>query len=645
MNSKRTIYAADFETTVYEGQTRTDVWSAAVVELEKDEVQVFGSLPKFWRWLTYPARSAVVYFHNLKFDGSFLLDYFMSVLHLRLAARWDDEDVQGTFRWIEDHKMVNGQYKYCIADTGAWYWIKVKYRNRFIEFRDSFKLLPMSLAKLGKDFGTQHQKLDMVYEGYRYPNCPISDEELEYIKNDVLVLKEALEITFAEGHKKLTIGACCMEEYKTRIMCGEEEYRAVFPDMTQEPVPDYLQGMYRNADDYIRKSYRGGWCYVVPQKAGRVIHNGLTADVNSLYPSVMHSESGSYYPVGRPNWWKGPIPDFCDRDPAIYYFVHLRCRFTIRPGYLPTIQVKHSFRYAGNEYLTTSDYFDKELGEYCRYYRDAYTGEIRESTVELTLTCTDWALLQEHYILDSVEVLDGCWFRAELGVFDEYINKYRKIKETSKGAQRTLAKLYLNNLYGKQAASDRADFKVAYWDDEEQKVGYMALTSNDKEPGYIPVGSAITSYARNFTIRAAQKNYHGPDKPGFIYADTDSLHCDLPEDQLQGIPVHDTAFCHWKIESHWKQGIFVRQKTYIEEVQDQKYQITAAGMGSGPKELLARNLRGDYPTTDDDEQSARFLLTRRTLVDFRPGLMVPGQLKARTIPGGQLLVSVPYELR
>ena len=72
------------------------------------------------------------------------------------------------------------------------------------------------------------------------------------------------------------------------------------------------------------------------------------------------------------------------------------------------------------------------------------------------------------------------------------------------------------------ASNTNSSFKVAYVK-ENNTIGFFTVPANDKQPGYIPVGAAITSYARNFTIRAAQKNYHSVDEPGFIYADTDSL--------------------------------------------------------------------------------------------------------------------------
>ena len=37
--------------------------------------------------------------------------------------------------------------------------------------------------------------------------------------------------------------------------------------------------------------------FKVKGKENIVRHNGVTADVNSLYPSMMHSQSGNYFPM------------------------------------------------------------------------------------------------------------------------------------------------------------------------------------------------------------------------------------------------------------------------------------------------------------------------------------------------------------
>jgi hypothetical protein len=224
----------------------------------------------------------------------------------------------------------------------------------------------------------------------------------------------------------------------------------------------------------------------------------------------------------------------------------------------------------------------------------------------------------------------------------------------SKGAMRTLAKLFLNNLYGKLASSTESNFKVSYLKDDGV-VGFVNIPANNKQAGYIPVGSAITSYARNFTIRCAQKNYYGVNKRGFIYADTDSIHCDLKPEELKGLKVHDKNFCCWKLESSWDKGIFVRQKTYVEHVVAEDlqpidkpyYNVKCAGMPKRCKELFVMSMK-DYVKTGKEkirtEDEEEFLKTKRTLEDFKEGLEVPSALKPKRIKGGVLLVDQWYKM-
>ena len=60
---------------------------------------------------------------------------------------------------------------------GQWYSILIKTPYALIEIRDSLKLLPLSVAQIGKSFATKHKKLDMEYTGLRYAGCPITDAE------------------------------------------------------------------------------------------------------------------------------------------------------------------------------------------------------------------------------------------------------------------------------------------------------------------------------------------------------------------------------------------------------------------------------------------------------------------------------------
>ena len=690
-SEKWRTFSADFETTVEENtrqQTATEVWSAASVELWTENVMVFHSIGELYDYYVSLGENIVVYFHNLKFDGNFWLSYLLYDLKFPQAFDTVPDGENGKFK--KNWEMPDKSFKYVISDMGQWYTITIKVNGHYIELRDSLKLLPFSLKVIGKSFQTKHQKLEMEYKGERYAGCPITPDELKYIANDVLVIKEALEIMFSEGHRKLTIGSCCLDEFRKGHTLDTLDYKHIFPNLYEIPLDPDIYGV-NNAGEWIHKSYKGGWCYLVKGKECREYHNGVTADVNSLYPSVMHSESGSDYPVGKPIFVHLDGEDFIPYDSVMcpmkfdpfwfqptekpkrlweygtFYFFRIKTRFYLKKGKLPFVQIKGNWLYKGTEALESSDVIGKDGIPRSEYYD--IDGNLHDTRVELTLTQTDFILLREHYDLVDYELLDYCKFDSTIGLFDEYINKYAEIKKTSKGAKRTLAKLFLNNLYGKMASSMNSSFKVAF-EKDDGSVGFYEVDENDKKPGYIPVGSAITSYARNFTIRAAQQNYYGADKPGFIYADTDSIHCDLSPEQVKGIKVHPSNFCCWKLESSWDIGWFVRQKTYIEHVTQEDlepiektyYNIKCAGMPKKCKDLFAESF--DPKVAEDIEHGIDprdetqrltdskltpdeviFLSKTRTFKDFKRGLTVPGKLLPRRIKGGVLLVDTDFTMR
>lgn len=634
----------DFETTVFKGQTYTEVWASAIVEMGSEDVNIFHSIGETWEYLKALNQNLIIYYHNLKFDGSFWLNFFLKDAGLKQAVIKDEKTETAEF--IDRKDMKNNTFIYSISSMGQWYSITVKLKGKYIEIRDSLKLLPFSVKRIGTSFATKHKKLDMEYEGLRYAGCHITEEEQAYIANDVLVVKEALEIMFEEGHKNLTIGSCCLSEYKR--ITGKHQYEEQFPNIYEIDIDETYGAA--NAGEYVKKSYRGGWCYVVEEKKEKLLTNGTTADVNSLYPSMMSSESGNRYPVGKPMFWHGDyIPEIIEKE-NYYYFIRIRTRFELKPGYLPFIQIKGNPLYKGTECLKTSDILDPETGDYIRYVETE--NGLEEHKVTLTLTMTDFALIKEHYNLTGLEILDGCYFASEIGIFDEYIEKYKKIKLESKGAKRELAKLFLNNLYGKLATSPNSSFKYCFLNPDDA-LSFVTIDEHNKTPVYIPAGSAVTSYARNFTIRAAQANFYGIDKPGFTYADTDSIHCDLPADKITGIKVHDKNFCCWKLESGWDYGWFVRQKTYIEHIVSEDgekidkpfYNVKCAGMPRRSKDLFIKSMTGEGELGELTPEESEFIKVKRGLTDFKIGLCVPGKLLPRQIKGGVVLTPTSYEMR
>lgn len=73
---KSVMYMADFETTVYDGQTDTEVWAAALVKIGTEAVVIYHSIGDFLHAVealsVCDKTDIIIYFHNLKFDGTFI---------------------------------------------------------------------------------------------------------------------------------------------------------------------------------------------------------------------------------------------------------------------------------------------------------------------------------------------------------------------------------------------------------------------------------------------------------------------------------------------------------------------------------------------------------------------------------------------
>lgn len=635
MKIYRKLYL-DLETTVYPGQETTEAWSVCIGGDGLKEPLMFPSIPIAWKWIKKQNGNLLIYIHNLKFDGTYWIDFFERSGELKQAVRhYPDGKVQ-----MGDVKHIfNNEYIYNISSKGIWYNLIIKQKSRLIELRDSLKLLPFKLREIGEAFETEHKKLEMDY-GNKGPGYNPTKEEQDYIKNDIYVLQEAMEIMIKEGHTKMTIGSCCMAEYKKLFeKDGFTSFKAIFPDLYKIKLnPDFFDedktiNYSVSQGEYILNSYKGAFCYYNPKFAGKKLGKGFTLDVTSLYPSVMHSISGNKYPYGKGVPWKGnTIPEIAQRD-NFYYFVRFRCAFEVKEGMLPFVQIKGDWRYKGTEHLKTSAIYNSKTKTYNHYV----DGKLH--TVTLTMCEDEYKLFLEHYDVYNFEILDGMYFTAAKGLFDPYINKWAEIKNTSKGALRQLAKLFLNNLYGKFASTPNSSYKLCFL--QENRLHYQTVIEHEKIPGYIPIGSAITAKARCFTIRAAQANIDI-----FCYADTDSIHCIGNVADVKGVEIAKNKLYTWKHECDWTEAIFARQKTYIERwADDGELHITCAGMPDRCKELFAASIDRKWNGVKNlKQEELEFILKPRTLEDFKIGLVVPSKTYSKIIPGGTLLYEDYYRM-
>lgn len=457
---------------------------------------------------------------GLKFDGEYIFNYLL----------------KNGFTLITDKKYRKEKTFTCLINSmGQFYSIEIfftvgNHRVNKVTIYDSLKLLNMSVDVIAKEFGLDIGKLEIDYKEFREIGHELTGEEIDYIKNDVKIMSQALNILFDYGLTKMTIGSCALHIYKDM----SSKFNLHFPELPIE------------IDSDIRQSYKGGFTYLNPIYKGKDVERGIVLDVNSLYPSVMKN---AYLPYGSPIFYKGKY-----QYSLLYplYIQKISCSFKLKEGKIPTIQLKNNPLYNPTEYLESSD------------------GDI----ITLTLTNIDLKLFLENYDVDNIEYHSGWKFKQIKGLFDEYIDIWSNNKiEAKKNGNKALymiSKLLLNSLYGKYSKNPYNRSKYPYIG-EDGKVSYHLGELEVGSSLYIPIGAFITSYAREKTIRTSQaiRDYtlktYGKDY--YIYSDTDSIHMlELPEEELKSfVDIDDYILGYWKLESSFTRGRFLRQKCYIEE--------------------------------------------------------------------------------
>jgi hypothetical protein len=582
----RKKFSCDFETTTQLDDCR--VWAYGWMEIGNIKNYKIGNrLDEFMEWME--STKADLYFHNLRFDGEFLVNYL-----LKAGYTWDSKaNKPKTFSTL-------------ISKMGQWYMIDICYgykgKNKLhTRIYDSLKKIPFPVKKIAKDFNLPILKGDIDYHLERPIGWEITPEEESYIKNDIEIIARALDIQFAQGLEKITAGSDSLHQFKSMI--GKKGFTKLFPIFTEE------------LDKNIRLAYRGGFTWVNDRIQGQEIGEGIVFDVNSLYPAMMYDKP---LPFGEPIHFDGQYED--DRNFPLY-IQHVKCSFDLKEGYIPTIQIKKS-RFRDNEYLKTSNGY----------------------IVDLYVTNVDWELIQEHYIIEDLEYCSGFKFRQKTGIFKEFIDKWMYVKTTSEGAIKQLAKLILNSCYGKFATNTDVTGKIPYLKedgstayklprDEETK----EIIKETKDPIYTPMGVFITSWARHTTITTAQKCFDR-----ILYCDTDSIHLegtDIP-DSIADI-VDDKRLGYWKHEGTFKRAKFIRQKTYVED-----YFAKWIDTPEGKKKKMCSPEEAD--TTIFEVKCAGMpdkIKEFVTFENFEIGFSSYGKLLPKHVNGGVVLVDTEFTIK
>lgn len=161
------------------------------------------------------------------------------------------------------------------------------------------------------------------------------------------------------------------------------------------------------------------------------------------------------------------------------------------------------------------------------------------------------------------------------------------------------------------------------------------------------MGAFITAYARRKTIETSQAiktysiNKYGVDL--YCYSDTDSIHTLLPIEELkQFCEIDDVELGKWKHEATAQKAKFVRQKCYVEVIDDQ-IQVTCSGL---PKKCLYKKKKDDNKLYYETYDSKLHKIEKSfELKDFKIGFIACGKLTFKHVKGGVILVETDFSIK
>lgn len=525
-------YYADFETSTRLVNGKVNVYLWGILSENGNYKQVGVNLDSFMKEISNYNTSPTIYFHNLSWDGSFIVHWLVDNGYSfvdKVEGNYEDK----IFTWISDYNT-------------SIYTIKVRVDKYIIKFVDSYKILVNSVDKLGKALGKE--KLDLDYDKYTHFNTieEVPQELMDYLIRDIDIVRETM-ITFKSGvnKTKLTIASTMYNEFKN--FYGENNFKK-----------DFTQKLSREQWSIVKKSFAGGYVNVSPRYKGVDLvlkDNGYSYDVNSLYPYVMLHYK---LPYGEVYDSKSSDNDICLLEVIIF-----KGKKVIED--LPPIIPR-----AENDFETRSRYV--ETIENGTYYIWENEFEIWKKFYDL-----DYGIVKRH------------WFRTKY-VFKDFMELMSERKIMAKNpVEYLIAKIMQNSLFGKfgQAIDRRVKvlekdtdniLKGKRYGDNEEWVERIIIDSKENNFPYIPIASYITSRARSILFTAMLENANN-----FLYCDTDSLYL---KGQAKGLKIDNKEYGAWKQEYTFNRFKALKSKCYMVNDINKGLIVKVAGLPESGKKHL-----------------------------------------------------------
>ena len=432
-----------------------------------------------------PERRLVVYVHNLGYEFQFMRKYF----------EWTEVFA------IDERKPVKA-----VIEQG-------------VEFRDSYILSGYNLENTAKNLQSHSVKKlvgDLDYKKIRNSKTTITDQELQYLENDVIIvlyyINEQLKM-YGKITKIPVTNTGRVREY-VKDNCYNEKGKSGYKS-SKSRSRNYryiMENLTLTDDEYskLKWCFMGGFTHSNAYYTNKIVNDVDSVDFTSSYPSVMIAEK---YPMGK--GFK-PTKEDILKNGYEYYLNKFCCMIGI------------GFRNIKNKFLNDSYLSDSK----CKIKGDKLINNGRVFNAEyLTtyITDVDYWVIKNCYEWEQVEFFDLTCYPANYlpkpiieSVLELYKNKTVLKRVKGKEVEYLLSKGMLNSVYG-MTETDIIRDNILYdneWKTESVNNVDEIEKYNNKKSRFMfyPWGIWITAYARRNLwtgIFAMGDDY--------IYTDTDSI--------------------------------------------------------------------------------------------------------------------------
>lgn len=261
------------------------IWQFAI-KIKSDDYVVYGRtwesfmalLIRLTFWLgLHDKRKMIIYVHNLGYEFQF---------------------IRKMFPWSKVFALESRRVCYALFDS--------------FELRCSYLLSGYSLENLAKVYNLRDNKLHTLdYNKIRTPLTPLTDKELQYCINDVLVVNDFIEMKINQygtvGNIPLTSTGEVRKEARKKVLHPIKSNRR---GSTGYKIQEKLKLVSAREFQCCRYAFQGGFTHANAFEVGKVIDNVSSYDFTSSYPYVMLTER---FPMSQGVLFKEPSNKiYCD---------------------------------------------------------------------------------------------------------------------------------------------------------------------------------------------------------------------------------------------------------------------------------------------------------------------------------------------